>query len=83
LSLNDAQVRLKGTLSGDKNEMLFSEFDINYNKEPLMYRKGTVLVRKKMPVTLNGVTRQKSEICETYGDMIKEEFWQENDHLLT
>ena len=48
-----------------------------------MYRKGTVLVRKKMPVTLNGVTRQKSEICETYGDMIKEEFWQENDHLLT
>nr|CAG4642699.1 EOG090X0AR4 [Evadne anonyx] len=83
LSPNDSQVRLKGTLSGEKNEILFSEFDINYNEEPLMYRKGTVLVRKKMPVTLNGVTRQKSEVCEMFTDMIKDEFWTENDHLLT
>ena len=29
-----AQERLKGTVSGDKNEILFSEFGVNYNNEP-------------------------------------------------
>lgn len=38
----------QGTLAGDKNEILFSEFNINYNNEPLMYRKGTVLVWQKV-----------------------------------
>jgi len=33
------------TLSkGDKNELLFSEFNINYNNLPPMHRKGTVVV---------------------------------------
>ncbi|CAG7824274.1 unnamed protein product, partial [Allacma fusca] len=44
LSNNDAQKELSGTLSGDKNEILFSRFGINYNSEPELYRKGTVLV---------------------------------------
>lgn len=38
---------LQGTLAADKNEILFSEFNINYNNEPLMYRKGTVLIWQK------------------------------------
>lgn len=33
------------TLSkGDKNELLFSEFNVNYNNLPAMHRKGTVVV---------------------------------------
>jgi len=33
------------TLSkGDKNELLFSEFNINYNNLPPLHRKGTVVV---------------------------------------
>ena len=31
-------------MSSDKNELLFSEFGINYNNLPEMYRKGTTLV---------------------------------------
>ncbi|XP_071090024.1 probable tRNA(His) guanylyltransferase isoform X1 [Haliotis cracherodii] len=42
-----SQEKLKGTLSSDKNEILFSEFNINYNNLPELYRKGTVLIRKK------------------------------------
>lgn len=38
----------QGTLAADKNEILFSEFNINYNNEPLMYRKGTVLIWQKV-----------------------------------
>ena len=43
----EAHKRLKGTLSNDKNEILFSQFGINYNNEPEVYKKGTLLIRVK------------------------------------
>lgn len=43
----DAQVALKGTSSGDKNELLFSRFAINYNEIPQRFRKGTTLYRAR------------------------------------
>ncbi|OBR10143.1 tRNA(His) guanylyltransferase [Colletotrichum higginsianum IMI 349063] len=36
---------MQGTVSGDKNEILFSQFKINYNNEPEMYKKGSVVFR--------------------------------------
>lgn len=39
---------LQGTVSSDKNELLFSQFNINYNNLPQLYRKGTVLVKVKV-----------------------------------
>ena len=41
-----AEEHLKGTVSGDKNEILWSKFGINYNNEPEMYRKGSVVFRE-------------------------------------
>jgi tRNA(His) guanylyltransferase len=35
----------QGTLAADKNEILFSQFEINYNNEADMYRKGSVVFR--------------------------------------
>jgi len=35
----------QGTFSEDKNEMLFSRFGINYNNEPEMFKKGSVVFR--------------------------------------
>jgi len=35
----------KGTYAADKNEILFSKFSINYNNEPEMYKKGSVVFR--------------------------------------
>ncbi|KIW34560.1 uncharacterized protein PV07_01337 [Cladophialophora immunda] len=43
-----AEELLKGTVSGDKNEILWSRFGINYNNEPEMYRKGSVVFREYM-----------------------------------
>jgi tRNA(His) guanylyltransferase len=40
-----AEKELMGTLSADKNEVLFSRFKINYNKEPEMFKKGSVIFR--------------------------------------
>lgn len=39
----------QGTVSGDKNEILFSRFGINYNNEPEVWKKGTVVYRAVSP----------------------------------
>ena len=35
----------QGTLAADKNEILFSKFHINYNNEPEIFKKGSVVFR--------------------------------------
>jgi tRNA(His) guanylyltransferase len=45
VSQTEAELQLKGTLSGDKNEILFKQFGINYNNEPPVCRKGSVIYR--------------------------------------
>ncbi|KAL0935233.1 tRNA guanylyltransferase, partial [Colletotrichum truncatum] len=40
-----AEQLLAGTVSGDKNEILFSKFKINYNNEPEINKKGSVVFR--------------------------------------
>nr|CAG4649565.1 EOG090X0AR4 [Scapholeberis mucronata]SVE93793.1 EOG090X0AR4 [Scapholeberis mucronata] len=83
LSPSEAELKLRGTLAGEKNELLFSQFGINYNNEPEMVRKGTILVRRRTPVPLpSGGTREKSQIFREYRDVIGEDFWEENSHLL-
>ena len=56
----DAELELKGSLAGDKNEILFKRFGINYNNEPLIFRKGSVVYRKYKDV--------KKE--ETFGGLV-------------
>lgn len=36
---------MQGSLAADKNEILFSRFKINYNNEPEIYKKGSVVFR--------------------------------------
>ncbi|THU89672.1 tRNAHis guanylyltransferase [Dendrothele bispora CBS 962.96] len=43
----EAHATLRGTVSKDKNEILFSRFGINYSTIPPRYRKGSVIVREK------------------------------------
>ncbi|KAK2743777.1 hypothetical protein FQN57_004714 [Myotisia sp. PD_48] len=45
MSNKDAETELQGTVSSDKNEILFSRYNINYNNEPEIFRKGSVLFR--------------------------------------
>ncbi|KAK1783877.1 Thg1 C terminal domain-containing protein [Copromyces sp. CBS 386.78] len=41
-----AELMLKGTFSADKNEILFKKFGINYNNEPEIFKKGSVIFRE-------------------------------------
>jgi len=45
MSATEAEEQLKGSVSADKNEILFSRYKINYNNEPDMLRKGSVVFR--------------------------------------
>nr|CAH8849294.1 unnamed protein product [Trichobilharzia regenti] len=74
LTGTEAEERLRGTLSSDKNELLFSQFNCNYNNEPELYRKGTVLFRNKEG---KHCTIEKANI-----DIIKDEFWDKHPHIL-
>ncbi|KAG0054901.1 hypothetical protein BGZ83_010125 [Gryganskiella cystojenkinii] len=73
-----AEVRLSGTDSKDKNEMLFTEFNTNYSKLPAIFRKGSVLLREHilksldkdhiiptLPETLPGSTVADASATET------------------
>ncbi|RMZ88577.1 hypothetical protein DV736_g4201, partial [Chaetothyriales sp. CBS 134916] len=42
----EAEEFLQGTVASEKNEILWSRFGVNYNNEPEMYRKGSVLFRE-------------------------------------
>lgn len=55
LTPQEAENRLLGTLAKDKNEILFSEFGINYNNEPEIYKKGSVIVREEDQETISGM----------------------------
>lgn len=75
----EAEERLKGTFSADKNELLFAEFGINYNNLPAIFKKGTILMTKQ--VKLDG-DKKKKIVIPIYDDLIKEKFWKDHDELL-
>lgn len=78
---NQAQEELSGTYSGDKNEILFSQFGINYNNLPEMYRKGTILLRKN--VLHPNLNKRYQMIVPFFTDLIRDPFWIENSEILT
>lgn len=79
LSNQEAEEHLRGTVSSDKNELLFAEFGINYNHLPAIFRKGTILLFKQIQINEKKV---KKCIVPIYDDLIKEKFWNEHDELL-
>lgn len=50
MSTSEAHQKLNGTVSADKNEILHSQFGINYNSVDARFRKGSVVVKVQKPV---------------------------------
>ncbi|XP_060667170.1 probable tRNA(His) guanylyltransferase [Drosophila nasuta] len=84
LTNQQAEERLRGTFSADKNELLFQEFGINYNSLPPMFRKGTILLRKRV-VQSEGDDQEKGSqaIVPMHDDLIREQFWREHTEILS
>lgn len=55
----------QGTVSSDKNEILFKRFGINYNNEPEMFKKGSVVYRgfqlEDLPVPASSSSKSIAE----------------------
>uniref|UniRef100_A0A1B0AFI2 Probable tRNA(His) guanylyltransferase n=1 Tax=Glossina pallidipes TaxID=7398 RepID=A0A1B0AFI2_GLOPL len=80
LTNKEAEAKLRGTYAAYKNELLFSEFGINYNNLPGMFRKGTILLRKQVNRTKHDISKQL--IVPFHEDMISDIFWKKHSELL-
>lgn len=80
LTNSEAEKRLCGTLSSDKNEILFSEFGINYNNELEVFKKGTILLKKCIKHLKNDKIRKV--VVPLHEDLIQDKFWQINSEVL-
>lgn len=86
----DAQKRLKGTNSGDKNEILFSQFGMNYNTLPQLFRKGTVVIRAPPCDDEDGGAgggdkkgvKLDRPLVVLNEDIIRDDFWVAYPHIL-
>ncbi|KAI0044291.1 tRNAHis guanylyltransferase [Auriscalpium vulgare] len=67
-STKEAHETLRGTVSSQKHELLFSKFGVNYNTLPDRFRKGSVFVRE--------------EIVLLHCDIIGDAFWSERPYVL-
>lgn len=79
--LFQAEKRLCGTVSADKNEIMFKEFNINYNNEPEIFKRGTLLLKKT--VNVENLGRCLTVIVDIHDDMLKDKFWASHASLLT
>lgn len=53
LGYQQSTLTKQGTVSSDKNEILFKRFGINYNNEDEMYKKGSVVYRQvRIPLSI-------------------------------
>ncbi|KAL1431014.1 hypothetical protein MTO96_014424 [Rhipicephalus appendiculatus] len=84
LTTKQAEERLRGTVSSDKNEILFQEFQTNYNNLPALYRKGTVVIREPIndkssgdcsKVSKNRKHAKAFRITALNVDIIQKDFW--------
>ncbi|KIW02245.1 uncharacterized protein PV09_06397 [Verruconis gallopava] len=75
MSNTEAEARLQGTTSADKNEILFRN-GINYNNELPIYRKGTVLYRDyELAAPLDGSADiLEAVVSDTEDAVAREEF---------
>lgn len=93
MSRKDAEKRLSKTLADEKNELLFSQFGINYSQEEAVFRKGTVIrriweadeekmkkyeqIKEKEPERKIDPPRKKQKIIQTNEDIISKKFWEQ------
>ncbi|KAI0787729.1 tRNAHis guanylyltransferase [Fomes fomentarius] len=85
-STTEAHATLRGTVSSQKHEILFSRFGVNYNELPARFRKGSVLVREEGQPRIRRAVHKRTRIrtrVELYHcDIIGDEFWAAQPNIL-
>lgn len=93
LTATEAHDKLKGSISSDKNEILFSTYKVNYNNELAQFKKGTLICIKEDSVPFVDKLksgRVKQEFKSTQHqiqfdvlnvDIINGKFWSERPYI--
>lgn len=82
------RVCMQGTDAGFKNELLFSQFGINYAQLPEQFKKGSLVIRETVPVVVKHkedgtpVERMKPQERVLHVDIIGQAFWDQYLHVL-
>ncbi|KAJ2790475.1 tRNA-histidine guanylyltransferase 1-like [Coemansia guatemalensis] len=76
-----------GTLSRDKNELLFSEYGINYNAIEDIFKKGSVVIRDRELIDVvdkagKSSKRSRGVVRTLHCDIIKDAFWNSHPEIL-
>lgn len=97
LSKDEAQSRLEGTHTHEKNELLFSKFGVNYSNLPAIHRRGTLLFKSKRAhadtatteapdvnpdISAESTARKRTRILAACCDIIDDGFWNTRPGLL-
>jgi tRNA(His) guanylyltransferase len=88
----EAKDILSPTNSGDKNNMLFSDYGVNYNDIPAMFRKGSIVLREPTQIMTTkvdsrsgetvSITRIRKRPVVKHVDYIQCAFWEEHQQQL-
>ncbi|XP_054158068.1 uncharacterized protein LOC128956363 [Oppia nitens] len=94
----EATDRLSKTISSDKHEIMFTDYGINYNNELEQFKKGSIILLNINDDVLQQIKPKKKNwdqiredidvdlnqfIDVKHCDIIKDEFWDQNQSLLT
>lgn len=85
LTRKEAEEKIRYTVAAEKNEILFSQFGINYNKEHEQFRKGTFIIKEKIHkqlITVQGDEVPVNGLYVLHNDIISNKFWKINPHIL-
>jgi len=84
ISKQDAFKQLNTTDSAQKNELLFSRFNINYNKLDPIFRKGSIVLRMSVEAgSADEKPKTRRQIVVIHEDLIADIFWQTHSDLLS
>ncbi|GJW96693.1 tRNA(His) guanylyltransferase 1-like protein isoform X2 [Tanacetum coccineum] len=79
----EAQSKLKGTRTQEKNQILSELFSIDYSILPIMFRNGScVFWDKEMTVTDNGVAKSLKKVVVEHSNIIDDDFWKAHPLIL-
>ncbi|RMI98374.1 Thg1 C terminal domain-containing protein [Yarrowia lipolytica] len=87
MTTQEAEQRLSKTVSKDKHELLFTEFGLNYNNEPDVFKKGTTIVKE---FDTTGLSQRQVErkmkkmgrVRVMHCDIIRDGWWDERKWIL-
>lgn len=82
MTTKEAEEQLRCTLSGDKNELLFTQFNINYATIDERYRKGSVVIWEKTPKSEQSM-RYNRKMVILHLDIIQDAFWDHHSDILS